>query len=70
MESPRRTMPPPRGKNDPAEEEAPENVDEGGQDDNVDRLLTEGLRKLYDPILEEEVPAEMIEILRRRRKRS
>lgn len=68
MESPRRTMPPPGGKNELPDEEASDIVEDGGQD-GVDQMLTQGLRKLYDPILEEEVPAEMLEILRGRRKR-
>ena len=39
------------------------------QDDSIDQVLSAGLRKLYDPILEEQVPDEMLEILKRGRKR-
>ncbi|MEQ8499616.1 MAG: hypothetical protein RIB84_09505 [Sneathiellaceae bacterium] len=38
-------------------------------DESVDKVLSAGLRKLYDPILEEQVPDEMLEILKRGRKR-
>lgn len=45
------------------EDEAPQ------EQEGVDRVLAAGLRKLYDPILEEQVPPEMLEILRRSRKK-
>jgi len=73
METPRRRMPPPKGDlelPEEAEEEMqaiPEN--QGGEDEGLERMLAEGLRKLYDPILEEQVPEEMLAILRRSRKR-
>lgn len=80
MEMTRRAMAPPteegqQGKkaieSDPpvTDQEQEQELDQELEEaDGFDRVLTAGLRKLYDPILEEQVPAEMLEILRRGRK--
>lgn len=74
MEMTRRAMAPPKEEGQQsntkaakAEAQEPEQEKEPEQE-GVDRALAAGLRKLYDPILEEQVPPEMLEILRRGRK--
>ena len=72
MEMSRRTMAQDKNKGrQEAEAKAePNNQAEEQQGDGIDQVLSAGLRKLYDPILEEQVPSEMLEILKRGRKRS
>ena len=63
----RRTMA--QDKDKGRQETESEDRAESGQQDEIDQVLSAGLRKLYDPILDEQVPSEMLEILKRGRKK-